>query len=173
MFFAVVIKDPNKAEEENEQESNELNPDEEALHSQKKNSEEEKTLRKIGFVDKPPNPEKLEAARMLKVKQKEMKTIIREVIQYFVFLSVLLVIAYGSRDPMAFTVTRAMRDMFDEAKYSGNSAFEEVRAIIFRTLAKISEEVPKIIGSHRKDVKIVSLWGACVYFTLLNFWMYI
>ena len=128
MFFAVVVKDPNKAEEENDQESNELNPDEEALHSQKKNSEEEKTLRKIGFVDKPPDPAKLEAARKLKVKQKEMKIIIREVIQYVVFLCVLLVIAYGSRDPMAFTVTRAMRDMFDEATYSGNDGIEEVRS---------------------------------------------
>ena len=128
MFFAVVVKDPNKAEEENDQESNELNPDEEALHSQKKNSVEEKALRKIGFVDKPPDPAKLEAARKLKVKQKEMKIIIREVIQYVVFLCVLLVIAYGSRDPMAFTVTRAMRNMFDEATYSGNDGIEEVRS---------------------------------------------
>lgn len=126
MFFAVVIKDPNKAEEENEQESNELNPDEEALHNKKQNSEEEKALRKIGFLDKPPNPEKLEAARQLKVKQKKMKSIIREVIQYFVFLSVLLIIAYGSRDPMAFTVTRAMREMFDDGKYTGLDGIDGV-----------------------------------------------
>jgi len=126
MFFALVIKDPNKAEEENEQENNELNPDEEAIHSKKQGSEEEKALRKIGFVDKPPNPEKLEAARLLKVKQKEMKTIIREVIQYFVFLCVLLVIAYGSRDPMAFTVTSAMRNMFEEGRYSGLDGIDGV-----------------------------------------------
>lgn len=126
MFFAVVIKDPNKAEEENEQENKELNPDEEALHSKQQNSEEEKALRKIGFVDKPPNPEKLEAARLLKTKQKQMKSIIREVIQYFVFLSILLVIAYGSRDPMAFPITSAMRSMFEEGKYSGNDGIDGV-----------------------------------------------
>ena len=126
MFFAVVIKDPNKAEEENEQENKELNPDEEALHSKQQNSKEEKALRKIGFVDKPPNPEKLEAARLLKTKQKQMKSIIREVIQYFVFLSILLVIAYGSRDPMAFPITTAMRTMFEEGKYSGNDGINGV-----------------------------------------------
>ena len=129
MFFAVVIKDPNKAEEENEQENNELNPDEEALHNKAQNSEEEKTLRKIGFVDKPPNEEKLEYARRLKVKQKAMKTIIREIIQYFVFLSVLLVVAYGSRDPMAFNVTSAMKTVFEEGKYSGLGEFDDVRNI--------------------------------------------
>ena len=134
MFFAVVIKDPNKAEEENEQEGNELSPDEEALHNKAQNSEEEKTLRKIGFVDKPPNPEKLEAARQLKMKQKEMKSIIREVLQYFVFLSVLLVVAYGSRDPMAFSVTRAMTTVFDEGKYTGLSAFDGVFMLCFHLL---------------------------------------
>lgn len=129
MFFAVVIKDPNKAEEENEQEANELNADEEAIHTKSQNSEEEKTLRKIGFVDKPPNEEKLEYARRLKVKQKAMKVIIREIVQYFVFLSVLLVVAYGSRDPMGYQVTSAMRDMFEEGKYSGLDAFDEVKTI--------------------------------------------
>lgn len=131
MFFAVVIKDPNKAEEESEQEGNELNPDEEALHDKTKNSEEEKALRKVGFVDKPPNPEKLEAARKLKLKQKQMKTIIREVLQYIFFLGVLLIVAYGSRDPMSFGVTRAMRTVFEEAKYTGLDAFDEVLRCLF------------------------------------------
>ena len=126
MFFAVVIKDPNKAEDENDQDNKELSPDEEILHNQKQNSDEEKTLRKIGFVDKPPNPEELEAARLLKTKQKQMKAIIREVIQYLVFLSLLLVVAYGSRDPMAFPITKAMRGFFDEGDYSGNGGIEEV-----------------------------------------------
>lgn len=127
MFFAVVIKDPNKAEDENEQDNKELNPDEEALHSQKQNSVEEKALRKIGFVDKPPNPEILEAARLLKSKQKQMKSIIREVIQYLVFFSVLLVIAYGSRDSMAFPITNSMRSLFEAGDYSGNGGIDKVR----------------------------------------------
>ena len=131
MFFAVVIKDPNKAEEDDEPENKELNPDEEALHNKQQSSEEEKTLRKIGFVDKPPNPEKLEAARLLKTKQKQMKSIIREVIQYFVFLTILLVIAYGSRDPMAFPITTAMRGMFDEGKYSGDDGIDGVITFLF------------------------------------------
>lgn len=131
MFFAVVIKDPNKAEEESEQEGNELNPDEEVLHDKAKNSEEEKALRKVGFVDKPPNPEKLEAARQLKLKQKAMKSIIQEVLQYIFFLGVLLVIAYGSRDPMSFSVTAAMRSVFEEGKYTGLDAFDEVLNCLF------------------------------------------
>lgn len=138
MFFAVVIKDPNKAEEESDQEGNELNPDEEALHDKTKNNEEEKALRKVGFVDKPPNPEKLQAVRQLKLKQKAMKSIIREVLQYFFFLGVLLVVAYGSRDPMAYSVTNAMRTVFEDGKYTGLDSFDEVLNCFFlKNLAPI------------------------------------
>ena len=139
MFFAVVIKDPNKAEEESDQEGNELNPDEEALHDKTKNSEEEKALRKVGFVDKPPHPEKLEAARQLKLKQKKMKSIIREVLQYVFFLGVLLVVAYGSRDPMAFSVTSAMRTVFQDGKYTGLDSFDEVFNCFFLRFSNLVE----------------------------------
>ena len=130
MFFALVIKDPNKAEDENDRENNELSPDEEALHSKAQNSDEEKALRKIGFVDKPPNPEKLEAARQLRLKQKEMKDVIREIIQYFLFLGILLVVAYGNRDPMAFDVTRAMKAFFEKAKYTGLHSIDGVYILV-------------------------------------------
>lgn len=165
MFFAVVIKDPNKAEEENEQEANELNPDEETIHNKTQNSEEEKTLRKIGFVDKPPNEEKLEYARRLKVKQKAMKVIIREIVQYFVFLSVLLVVAYGSRDPMGFQVTSAMRNIFEDGKYTGLGAFDEVKIISLFFLLTFS--VFKLLY-----VNSLMVWCHCCFVASCNFYNY-
>ncbi|XP_048576191.1 uncharacterized protein LOC5508455 [Nematostella vectensis] len=123
MFFALVIKDPNKAEDDNEG-NPELTQDEELVHDKAKNTEEEKTLRKLGFVDKPPNPEKLEAARQLRLKQKEMKSIIYEIVQYLFFLGIVLVIAYGNRDPMAYKVTTSMEDYFVHTKYTGMDPFD-------------------------------------------------
>ncbi|KAK3737773.1 hypothetical protein QZH41_012212 [Actinostola sp. cb2023] len=123
MFFALVIKDPNKGEDENEQQ-NELNPDEELAHKNAQNTEEEKTLRKMGFVEKPPDPEKLEAYRQFKLKQKQMKTILYEIMQYMFFLIVVLIIAYGNRDPMAYGVTRAMDAFFVSSRYSGMDSFD-------------------------------------------------
>ncbi|EDO36967.1 predicted protein, partial [Nematostella vectensis] len=125
MFFALVIKDPNKAEDGNEG-NPELTQDEELVHDKAKNTEEEKTLRKLGFVDKPPNPEKLEAARQLRLKQKEMKSIIYEIVQYLFFLGIVLVIAYGNRDPMAYKVTTSMEDYFVHTKYTGMDPFDSV-----------------------------------------------
>lgn len=128
MFFALVIKDPNKnAEEETEQQGNELTQDEELIHKNVKNSDEEKALRKIGFVDKPPDPEKLEAARQLRLKQKQMKSIIHEMVQYFFFLVIVLIIAYGNRDPMAYGVTRSMESYFVNSDYTGMGEFSSVR----------------------------------------------
>ena len=124
-FFALVIKDPNKAEDDPEQ-NNELSKDEELLHKKAKNTDEEKALRKIGFVDKPPDPAKLEASRQLRLKQKMMKAIIYDVIRYFIFVCVTIVVAYGSRDPMAYGVTRAMEEFFVKSSYSGMDAFDNV-----------------------------------------------
>ncbi|EDO34429.1 predicted protein [Nematostella vectensis] len=76
------------------------------------------------FVDKPPNPEKLEAARQLRLKQKEMKSIIYEIVQYLFFLGIVLVIAYGNRDPMAYKVTTSMEDYFVHTKYTGMDPFD-------------------------------------------------
>lgn len=128
MFFALVIKDPNKnAEEETEQQGNELTQDEELIHKNVQNSDDEKALRKLGFVDKPPDPEKLEAARQLRLKQKQMSSILYEIVQYLFFLVIVLIIAYGNRDPMAYGVTRAMESIFVNSEYTGMAEFSAVR----------------------------------------------
>lgn len=124
MFFALVIKDPNKNEDETEQ--NELNPDEEIVHKNSQGNDEDKTLRKLGFVAKPPDPEKLEAFRQLRLKQVQMKTILYEIVQYFFFLVIVLIIAYGNRDPMAYGVTRAMDSFFVSSAYAGTNNFDSV-----------------------------------------------
>lgn len=128
-FFALVIKDPNKADDS--EQNNELSKDEEFIHKKAQNTEEEKMLRKIGFVDKPPDPQKLEESRQLRLKQKMMKSIIYDVIRYIIFVCVTIIVAYGSRDPMAYGVTRAMETYFVQSSYTGMDSFDNVSVYLY------------------------------------------
>lgn len=126
-LFALLIKDPKKAEQESLADANALANDEEWLH---KNTEDldpemQKTLKAL-INDKPPDEAKLEIARKLRMKEKQMKSIIREIIWYVIFLLVLLTISYGNRDLTTSKVTRYMQNIFEKATYSGNITYKKV-----------------------------------------------
>ena len=126
-LFALLIKDPKKAEETSYTNVNALASDEEWLH---KNTEDldpemQKKLKKL-INDKPPDEAKLEIARQLRMKEKQMKSIIREIAWYVIFLLTLLIISYGNRDLMTFNVTSYMRNIFERAKYSGKLPYNKV-----------------------------------------------
>lgn len=127
MLFALLIKDPKKAEGDTFADINALANDEEWLH---KNTEDldpemQKTLKTL-INDKPPDEAKLEIARQLRMKEKQMKSIIREIAWYIIFLLVLLTISYGNRDLITSQVTRYMKNTFEKATYSGNLTFDKV-----------------------------------------------
>ena len=127
MLFALLIKDPKKAEENSYADINALANDEEWLH---KNTEDldpemQKTLKTL-INDKPPDEAKLEIARQLRMKEKQMKSIIREIAWYVIFLLVLLTISYGNRDLITSQVTRYMQDTFVDASFSGNLTYKKV-----------------------------------------------
>ncbi|XP_022800006.1 polycystin-1-like [Stylophora pistillata] len=107
-FFALIIKDPNK-EEEQEQE-NVLDPvlstDEEFIEG-----DAERGPGKIGLQSKPPDAKKLEAARKLRLKQCEMKAIIKEVVTHILVVCVLLVVAYGNHDNRSFKMTEEVKNV--------------------------------------------------------------
>ncbi|XP_068673513.1 polycystin-1-like [Montipora foliosa] len=129
-FFAVLVKDPNKAEQDSLTDANALANDEEWLHktTEDLDLETQQELKQL-INDKPPNEAKLEIARKLRMKEKQMKSIIREVIWYVIFLLVLLTISYGNRDLTTSKVTRYMSNIFEKAAYSGNLTYGKVHEI--------------------------------------------
>ena len=126
-LFALLIKDPKKAEEDSSADVNALAKDEEWMH---KNTEDldpeiQTTLKKL-INDKPPEEAKLEIARQLRMKEKQMNSIIREIAWYIIFLFVLLTISYANRDLDTARVTQYMQNTFEKASYSGNLSYYKV-----------------------------------------------
>ncbi|KAK3717356.1 hypothetical protein QZH41_011584, partial [Actinostola sp. cb2023] len=128
--FALLIKDPNKAESDPITDANMLSTDEEWLHKNVKDlsDDEKKDFKKL-IMDRPPDEAKLEIARQLRFKEKQMKSIIREIVWYMIFLLVILTISYGNRDPDTYRITKYMNDLFVKARYSGNRTFDKVSRI--------------------------------------------
>ena len=126
-LFALLIKDPKKAEGDSYAEVNALATDEEWLHKNTEDLDDEtqKALKTL-IIDKPPDEAKLEIARQLRMKEKQMKSIIQEIAWYIIFLLVLLTISYGNRDLKTSQVTRYMQNIFEKATYSGNLTFNKV-----------------------------------------------
>ena len=60
------------------------------------------------------------------MKEKQMKSIIREIAWYIIFLLVLLTISYGNRDLITSQVTRYMENSFVDSTFSGNLSYEKV-----------------------------------------------
>ena len=67
---------------------------------------------------KPPDPKKLQESRELKLRQKKMKYIIYDVIWYFIFVTVLLSVAHGNKDQVAYGTTSAMSNFFEGGTYT-------------------------------------------------------
>lgn len=122
MVFALFTKDPNKTNG-NEQ-PNELGDNEEWVHDRQGGHEETSDF--FYFVPKPPNEETLHAVRQIRIKEKQMRGIIRELVFYFTYLIVLCIVAYGNRDSQAYHVTEAMVNLFKEGKYTQMSTFDSV-----------------------------------------------
>lgn len=125
-FFALIIKDPNK-EEEQEQENvldPVLNTDEEFIEG-----DAEKEPRKIGLQSKPPDAKKLEAARKLRLKQCEMKAIIKEIVTHILVVCVVLVVAYGNHDNRSFAMTEEVKNVLGTSD-SNIVSFNGVRNLL-------------------------------------------
>ncbi|XP_069125477.1 polycystin-1-like protein 2 [Argopecten irradians] len=71
-----------------------------------------KALRPLVKVDTP-DPVKLAEARKTRLNEIHMHQIIREIIFYFIFLALILLVASHNRDPKAYTVKTAMLNMLN------------------------------------------------------------
>ena len=126
-LFALLVKDPKKAEEDSFTDANALANDEEwpNKNTEDLDPEKQKMVKQL-INDKPPDEAKLEMARKLRMKEKQMMSIIREILWYVIFLLVLLTISYGNRDLTTSKVTKHMQDIFEKAAYSGNLTYKKV-----------------------------------------------
>ena len=105
-FFALIIKDPNKEEEQEETSDPALNADEEFIETGA-----EREPRNISLQRKPPDAKKLEAARRLRLKQCEMKAIIKEIITHFLVVGIVLIVAYGNHDNRSFAMSNEVKNV--------------------------------------------------------------
>ena len=108
VFFALVVKKPDKGEFEITEEALQLAEDEEYLQQSGTNpggarSKKPKLL--------PPDQARLIAMRAARMKERKMYSVIREIVTFYVFLALLLMIAYTHRDQMAFHQTK---NLFNE-----------------------------------------------------------
>lgn len=78
---------------------------------------------------KPLDPQKLAACRELRLKQKQMKLIIYDIIWYFLFVIVLLSVAHGNKDPMSYETTATISSFFEENSYTRWVSLSEVTKI--------------------------------------------
>ena len=111
VFFALIIKRPQ--EEDDARITAELAQDEEWLkqslaHPHKGTATGSPSAREY----RPPDETMLRAARVVRFKERKMYSVIREILFYFLFVWIVLMIAYGHRDPYAHFMTGNLQDMF-------------------------------------------------------------
>lgn len=51
-------------------------------------------------------------ARQKRLKEIQMSIILREIFAYFLFLGVLILVAYGNRDPNAYLLRKSLMEQF-------------------------------------------------------------
>ncbi|XP_048575351.1 uncharacterized protein LOC5511746 isoform X2 [Nematostella vectensis] len=126
-IFALLIKDPNKAESDPLTDVKDLSQDEEWLHDKTADLDDDTKMNlKKMMVDRPPDEAKLEIARQLRFKERQMASIMREIVWYLIFLFIVLSISYGNRDPYTQLVTNNVENVFLQASYNGSTKFDEI-----------------------------------------------
>lgn len=105
VFFALVVKKPDQGEFQITEEAKQLAEDEDFLMQSSSNQGQERN-KKIKLL--PPDQARLIAMRTARMKERKMYSVIREVITYYIFLTLLLTIAYTHRSPVGYIQTRNM-----------------------------------------------------------------
>eukprot|EP00794_Sanderia_malayensis_P008930 gene8930-9882_t len=124
VLIAMIIKDPKAASGDEESAPRALGKDEVAQDGKKKrkkkkkigeNGEElsefeseeeeevEETKNRAEIDFKLPDPKSLEESRQMRLKEKRMKSIIREIVIHLLFVMLCLFIGYSNMDPFAYT----------------------------------------------------------------------
>uniref|UniRef100_A0A673B6F1 Polycystic kidney disease 1 like 2a n=1 Tax=Sphaeramia orbicularis TaxID=375764 RepID=A0A673B6F1_9TELE len=100
IFFALVIKKVDDENFENIQLSGKNQP---AQHD---------GVQKDSSLYEPPPPADVEKMKMIKMKEQKAFNLLTEILMYMGFMWMLLLVAYGQRDPNAFYLNRHIRNSF-------------------------------------------------------------
>ncbi len=71
------------------------------------------------FSCSPPDPETLQEARIKRLNEIKMNKIMKEIAAFFIFLIMLMNVAYYHRDPNTFLMTKTLYETFDEVDAFG------------------------------------------------------
>uniref|UniRef100_A0A2L2YFJ8 Polycystic kidney disease protein 1-like 2 n=1 Tax=Parasteatoda tepidariorum TaxID=114398 RepID=A0A2L2YFJ8_PARTP len=108
MFFSAIFKKVDTEDEEDEdEEPPELASDEEWLHKDPDTKSE-----KAKLLYKPADMEKMERAKLERMKELQMTSILKEMISYAFFIWILTILSYGNRDPSAYYMRQNLKDTF-------------------------------------------------------------
>ena len=136
-FFALIIKDPIKEEEQDGQDPL-LALDEEFT------SQDEFSLHKPVSLSKPPDARKLESVRQLRLKQKQMKAILREIVAHLFVVLVVFFVAFGNHDGKAYSLSSEAINIFVNGQTAGGS-FGRVSGIHYKRSL-----LPLLLLTHKR-----------------------
>ena len=155
MFFALVIKKPDKGEFEITEEALKLAEDEEFIQQSGANPGEARS-KKTRLL--PPDQAKLIAMRAARMKERKMYSVIREVVTFYVFLALLLMIAYTHRDQMAYHQTQNLYNVIGGGDFSNVSIEHHVRAgaVLGAEPKRRKKRTIKWSGTEHQSMQIAS-----------------
>ncbi|XP_032239241.2 uncharacterized protein LOC5513821 isoform X2 [Nematostella vectensis] len=107
-LLAFVIKETKKRKKNNYETLRNGDTDNFLDDTSEKGSEESA---KVTNERRPPNRNFLENARRMRIKQIKTNQVVKDVLFYVVFLLLIMVYAYGHRDPIAFNLTKEIVDL--------------------------------------------------------------
>lgn len=100
----------------------------------------------------------LHAARVRLVKERKMHSVIREIVFYFLFVWMVLLIAYGHRDPYAHFMTQNMENTF--VGYQESLGHREEDKISSRKPAEADDAIKLYdVSTYWRNVAIFSLYS--------------
>lgn len=68
---------------------------------------------------RPPDEDFLKAARAQRLKEVRMSEIIKEIVTYFLFVMLLLLVAYGNKDPNTYLLRKTLHETFVDLDQTG------------------------------------------------------
>ena len=71
------------------------------------------------FFLRPPDEDFLQAARAQRLKEVRMSEIIKEIVAYFLFLMLLMLVAYGNKDPNTYLLRKTLHETFVDLDQTG------------------------------------------------------
>lgn len=114
-------------EDDDKKENSTIKKDEELVHNMIKSDEDElEAIKKLAMMPKQPDQVKLEEMRRFKLKEKLMYKIIKDSLNYIIFVLILLTVAYGNRDYRSHNVNNALTKYFINGSYAGRMGVRDV-----------------------------------------------